>query len=144
MPELILFTSVWPLALYLLFGMLVPVAMARAWMRKSGQERLIHVQDLFGRGELGLLGLALTVPIIWDIQRSTYAPQTIAAGSVLLGITGMMAAAVWVESYCRTLTGTRNEPRRAWRDSRNLAFFIFTMAGVAEILLYRLARVLSL
>ena len=143
MAELILFTSVWPLALYLLFGMFVPVAMARAWMRKSGQEQRIHIQDLFGRGELGLLALALTVPIIWDLQKSAYAPQTIAAGSVLVGITGMMAAAVWVESYCRTLTGTRNDPKRAWRDSKNLAFFIFTMAGVTEILLYRLARILS-
>jgi hypothetical protein len=143
MLQLTLFTSVWPLALYLLFGMFVPVAMARAWMRKSGQERRIHIQDLFGRGELGLLALALTVPIIWDLQKSAYAPQTIAAGSVLVGVTGMMAAAVWVESYCRNLTGTRNDPKRAWRDSHNLAFFIFTMAGVAEILLYRFARVLS-
>src|SRR5919198_6435666 len=99
MTQLILFTSVWPLALYLLFGMFVPVAMARAWMRKSGQERRIHIQDLFGRGELGLLSLALTVPIIWDLQKSAYAPQTIASGSVLVGITGMMAAAVWGGSF---------------------------------------------
>jgi hypothetical protein len=144
MPELILFKSIWPLALYVLFGIFMPVAMARAWIRKTGQERRIHVKDLFGRGELGLLALALTVPIIWDIQRSGYAPQTIAAGSVIAGVIGIMAAAVWVESYCRHLTGARNDPGRAWRDSRSLAFFVFTMAAIVEILLCRLGRVLPL
>ena len=38
-------------------------------------------------------------------------------------------------------TGMSNNPERAWRDSRNLAFLVFSMAIVIEILLERFAKV---
>ena len=68
-------------------------------------------------------------------------PQTRALGSVLLALSGTMAATVWIESYCRSATGMPNNPERAWRDSRNLAFLVFSMAVVIEILLDRFAKV---
>jgi hypothetical protein len=142
MPEVTLAKTIGWLALYLVLGVLVPLCMARRWMRKNGHNVPVALKDLFGNGELGLFSLALTIPVIWDFQRSGFAPQTAAMGSVLLGVTGIMASAVWVESYCRDLTGTRNDRQRTWRDSRNLAFFIFCMAAVGELLLHRLAKVL--
>jgi hypothetical protein len=78
---------------------------------------------------------------IWDVLRSTFAPQTIAAASVLLAMGGIMAMTVWVETYCRQHSGTDWHPQRAWRDSRSLALFVFSMAAVLEILLDRLSRV---
>jgi len=83
----------------------------------------------------------LGISVIWDLLQSHYMPQTRALGSVLLALSGTMAAAVWIESYCRSATGMHNSPERAWRDSRNLAFLVFSMAVVIEILLDRFAKV---
>ena len=97
-------------------------------------------KQLFERGELGLIGLVLVISVIWDLLRSPYMPQTIALGSVLLAVSGTMAGTVWIETYCRQSTGVSNNPE-AWRDSRNMAFLVFSMAIVIEILLERFAKV---
>ena len=70
-----------------------------------------------------------------------YSSQTIALGSVFLAMTGIMSGAVWIESYCRRSTGIRFTPERAWRDSRSLAFLVFSLAAMTEILLDRFAKV---
>jgi len=70
--------------------------------------------------------------------------QTIALAAVLLAVIGTMAGDVWIESYCRLSTGTAWNSDRTWRDSRNLAFLVFTMASVIEILLDRFAKVAAL
>jgi hypothetical protein len=70
--------------------------------------------------------------------------QTIAVAAVLLAVVGTMAGDVWIESYCRLSTGTSCNPERTWRDSRNLAFLVFSMAVVVEILLDRFAKVAAL
>ena len=48
-------------------------------------------------------------------------------------MTGIMSGAVWIESYCRRSTGIRFTPERAWRDSRSLAFLVFSLAAMTEI-----------
>lgn len=130
----------WWMALYLILGVFVPWAMTRTWAHQHKHKVQCSPQKLFQRGELGIFGLVLAISVIWDLQRSQYPSLTIAIGSIILAASGMMAAAVWVESYCRETTGTETDPKRIWRDSRALAFLVFSVAAVTEILLGRLAR----
>jgi len=132
------------ISLYLVLGVLVPWATSLAWAHQHGSHLRPRPKQLFQRGELGLAGLVLSISVIWDLLQSQYMLHTRALGSVLLAVSGIMAAAVWIESYCRHSTGTDSNPERAWRDSRNLAFFVFSMAAVIEMLLDRFAIVAAL
>lgn len=128
-------------SLYLIPVFLLPWAVSRSWVHQRGGTVRYSPKQLFERGELGLLSLVLASAVVWDLLRSGFAPHTIAAGSVLLGLAGIMAMTVWVETYCRQRSKTDWHPQRAWRDSHSLALFVFGMAAVVEILLDRLGRV---
>jgi hypothetical protein len=130
---------VW-IALYLLPAFLLPWAVSRSWVQQRGGTVRYSPRQLFERGELGLMSLVLASGVIWDFLRSEFAPHTIAAGTVLLAMVGIMAMTVWVETYCRQHSGTDWHPERAWRDSWSLGLFVFSMAAVMEILLDRLSR----
>ena len=130
--------------LYLCLGLLVPWVMTRAWAHQHHSAVQPRLRQLFQNGELGLVGLMLAISVIWDLQKSQFTSQTIALGSVFLAMSGIMAAAVWIESYCRRSTGTKFTPERAWRDSRNLALLVFSLAMVTEILLDRFVKVVAL
>jgi hypothetical protein len=132
------------IGLYLVLGIGVPWALTRAWAQQHQSTLQPRLRQVFQHAELGLVGLMLAISVIWDLQKSQYAPSTIALGSVFLAMTGIMSASVWIESYCRRSTGTRFTPDRAWRDSRNLAFLVFSLAVVTEILLDRFAKVIAL
>jgi hypothetical protein len=128
------------ISLYLILCVFVPWATSLAWAHQHGRDLRLRPKQLFERGELGLVGLVLGISVIWDLLQSQYMPQTRALGAVLLAVSGIMAWAVWIETYCRNSTGMRCNPERAWRDSRNLAFLVFSMAAVIEILLDRFAK----
>jgi len=96
---------------------------------------------LFRRGELGLLSLLLALSVIWDLQRSGFSPPMVAVGSVLLAMSGIMAASVWVETYCREATNSQLDLRRSWVASRNLSLLVFSISIVTEVLLDRLTKV---
>lgn len=130
---------VW-IALYVLPAFLLPWAVSRSWVQQRGGTVRYSPKQLFERGELGLMSLVLASGVIWDFLRSEFAPHTIAVGTVLLAMVGIMAMTVWVETYCRQHSGTDWHPERAWRDSRSLGLFVFSMAAVMEILLDRLTR----
>lgn len=132
------------IGLYLVLGVGMPWAMTRAWAQQHQSTMQPSLRQVFQHGELGLVGLMLAISVIWDLQKSQYSPSTIALGSVFLAMTGIMSGAVWIESYCRRTTGIRFTPERAWRDSRNLAFLVFSLAVVTEILLDRFAKVVAL
>lgn len=127
--------------LYVILGIFVPWVMTRTWAHQNGSDLRPRPKQLFQHGELGLVSLMIAISVIWDLQQSPYVPHTIALGSVLLGLSGIMAGSVWIESYCRRATGTRIYPERVWRDSQSLAFLVFSMAAVMEILLDRFAKV---
>lgn len=127
--------------LYLVLGIFVPWALTQAWAQQHKTATPLQLKQLLQHGELGLLGLMLAISIIWDLQKSQYSSHTIALGSVFLGMTGIMSGSVWVEAYCRRITGIRYTPERMWRDSRSLAFLVFSLALVTEILLDRFAKV---
>lgn len=129
------------ISLYLVLGVLVPWATALAWAHQHESDLRPRPRQLFQRGELGLVGLVLVISVIWDLLQSNYMPQTKALGAILLAVVGTMAGSVWIESYCRHSTGTDCSPERSWRDSRNLAFLVFSMTIVVEILLDRFAKV---
>jgi hypothetical protein len=131
------------IVLYLTLGIGVPWAMTRAWAQQHQSTIQPGLKQLFQHGELGLVGLMLAISVIWDLQKSHYTPYTIALGSVFVATPGIMSGVVWVESYCRRATDTRFTVERAWRDSRNLSFLVFSLAFVAEVLLDRLAKVAS-
>jgi len=134
----------WWIGLYLILAMFVPWTMTRTWAHQHRSKVRPTLGQLFQRGELGLAGLVLAISAMWDLQNSQYAPQTLAVGSVILALSGIMAGAVWIEGYCRHSTGAEIHPKRVWRDSRNLAFLILSIAGVAEILLDRFTKVMRL
>jgi len=131
------------IGLYVIPVLFLPWASSRAWVDQSGNELQIGPKKLFQRGELGLISLVLVSSVIWDLLQSQFMPGTIALGSILLALAGIMAVNVWVETYCRQTSGARWTPARAWRDSRNLALAVFSMAAVVEILLDRFAKVAS-
>ena len=132
------------ISLYLILGVFVPWATSLAWAHQHRSDLRPRPKQLFERGELGLVGLVLGISVIWDLLQSQYMPQTRALGAVLLAVSGTMAGAVWIETYCRNSNGMRSNPDRAWRDSRDLAFLVFSMAAVIEILLDRFAKVAAL
>jgi hypothetical protein len=134
---------VW-IGLYLVMGVLVPWATALSWAHQHGTEVRPRPRQLFQRGELGLVGLVVVISVIWNLLQSQFMPQTIAVAGVLLAVIGTMAGDVWIEDYCRQSTGTACNPERTWRDSRNLAFLVFSMALVIEILLDRFAKAAAL
>jgi hypothetical protein len=129
------------ISLYLILVVFVPWATSLAWAHQHGSDLRPRPKQLFERGELGLVGLVLGISVIWDLLQSQYMLQTRALGAVLLAVSGTMAGAVWIETYCRRSTGMRCNPERAWRDSRDLAFLVFSLAAVIEILLDRFAKV---
>ncbi len=131
---------IWWLGLYLILGIFVPWTMTRTWAHQHGSKIRPTLRQLFQRGELGLAALVLAISVMWDLQNSQYAPQTLAVGSVILALSGIMAGAVWIEGHCRHSAGVEIDPKRVWRDSRNLAFLILSIAGVAEILLDRFTK----
>lgn len=132
------------IALYLGLGIFLPWVMTRAWAHQHQSTVMPSVRQLFQHGELGLISLMLAISVIWDLQNSQYSSYTVALGSVFLAMTGIMAGCVWVEAYCRRNTGTRFTSERAWRDSRNLAFLVFSLSIVTEILLDRFVKVTAL
>jgi len=85
----------------------------------------------------------LACSVIWNLLQSQFTPYTVALGSVIMGLSGIMAVSVWVETYCRQSSGGDQRPERGWRDSRNLALLVFSMAAVLEILLDRFAKVVG-
>ena len=129
------------ISLYLLPVVFLPWALSRAWVHQHGSDLQLRPKLLFQRGELGLLSLILACSVIWNLLQSQFMPHTIALGSVLMALGGIMAASVWVEAYCRESSLKDWNPKRAWRDSRNLALLVFSMAAVMEILLDRFAKV---
>ena len=129
------------ISLYLIPVVFLPWALSRAWVHQHGADLRLRPKQLFQRGELGLLGLILSSSVIWNLLQSQFTPYTIALGAVLMALAGTMAASVWVETYCRESGLKSSNPKRAWRDSRNLALLVFTMAAVMEILLDRFAKV---
>lgn len=133
---------IWWFALYGMMGIMVPWALVKAWIHQHGTGWKPGIREIFKQGELGLVGLILAASVIWDLQKSSFTFATVAVGSILLALSGIMAANVWVETYCRNATTTRHDPARSWRDSRNLALLVFSIAMVAETLLDRLAKVL--
>jgi hypothetical protein len=129
------------IALYGIPIVLLPWAISRAWMQQHGTTLQVRPKQLFQRGELGLVSLVIAISVTWNLLQSQFMPHTIALASILLALSGIMAMNVWIETYCRQGSGERWTPARAWRDSRNMALLVFSMAAVMEILLDRLTRV---
>ena len=128
------------ISLYLIPVVFLPWAISRTWAHQHGSDLQHGPKQLFQRGELGLLSLILASSVIWDLLQSQFTPYTIALGSVLLAVSGIMSVSVWVETYCRQTSEMICRPARAWRDSRNLALLVFSMAAVMEIMLDRFAK----
>ena len=131
------------IALYMIPVTLLPWAMASSWNQQRGTAARFSPRELFKRGELGLLSLILASSVIWDLLQSQFTPHTRALGSILLAVGGVMAVNVWVETYCRQHSGTDWHPERAWRDSRNMALLVFSMAAVVQILLDRFTKLVT-
>ena len=117
------------------------MVMARVWAQQHGAAVRPNTKQLFQRGELGLVAMVLAISVIWNLQTSQYSMESIAVGSIFLALGGIMALAVWIESQCRQLSGTPDNPTRAWHDSFSLAFFVFSMAIGIEVLLDRFTKV---
>jgi hypothetical protein len=131
---------VW-MGLYLIPAIILPMAISRSWVHQHGRAVQFNPKNLFERGELGLFSLILSSSVIWNLMQSQYMPHTIALASIIMVLGGIMALTVWIEAYCRRQSGTDWHPARAWKDSRNLALLVFSMAAVLQVLLDRLAKV---
>src|SRR5207302_8980265 len=103
MPEWITAKWRWSAGRCLALGVLLPWSMTRSWARRRHKDFKPTPSRLFRRGELGLLSLLLALSVIWDLQRSGFSPPMVAVGSVLLAMSGIMAASVWVGLCCRAV-----------------------------------------
>jgi hypothetical protein len=131
------------IGLYLILGLLVPWATSVAWVHQHNSNLETGLRHLFERGELGLVGLVISIAMIWDLLQSQYMPHTRAVAAILFAVCGTMAGSVWIETHCRRRTGADYKPERAWQDSRKMVLLIFSMAAVVEILLDRFAKVVA-
>ena len=131
------------IGLYVIPGICLPWAIARTWNHQHDAAGRFTLKQLFRRGELGLLSLILTSSVIWDLLQSQFTPYSVALGSIILAVIGIMAVNVWVETFCRQHSGTDWRPERAWRDSRNLGLLVLSMSAVMEVLLDRFSKVVS-
>jgi len=129
--------------LYVVPVVFLPWAISRTWVHQHGRDLQLTPLRFYKRGELGLPSLILAISAIWNLLQSPFQHNTVALGAVILGLSGMMAAAVWVETYCRQASGTDWHPERAWRDSKSLALLVFSTAAVMQILLDRVAKVVA-
>lgn len=129
------------LFLYGTLGVCAPFWLIRTWEHQHARKIQAGPRQLFKFGELGLVSLILAISVIWDLQKSQFTSHTVALGSILLAFGGVMAGVVWTESYCRRCTGKPFSTDRTWRDSRNLALMVFSMASVVQILITRMAKV---
>lgn len=96
---------------------------------------------LLQRGELGLFGLFLAIPVILDLRRSSLLAQFITADALVLAVAGLMAASTWLEDYSREAEGLGGQDERTWVDSRRLLFLVFSIAFATEVLLEHSAEV---
>lgn len=131
------------IAAFLVPVFFLPWAISRAWMHQHGVQIQASPRSFFARGELAVLSVVLACSVIWNLLQSEFMPHTIALGAIVLAIAGIMALSVWVECYCRQNSQKRRDPDRGWRDSRNLALCVFSVATVLQILLDRLQRVVT-
>jgi hypothetical protein len=134
---------IWWLLLYWMALILVPRALVHAWTHQYGKGLKPKIHEIFQRGELGMLSMVFSTAAIWNLQRSSFTFASVAIGSVLLGVSGVMGVNVWVEHYCRSATAYRLSPGRSWKDSRDIALLVFSIATVVEMLIDRLTKISS-
>src|ERR1700739_984685 len=127
------------LGIYVGFGLLAPWLLR--WTRKGQSGLATSHRKLFERGELGLFGLLLAISAMLDLRRSGLPTQLILSVAVILGISGLMAASVWLEDYSRVSRGLPNPDERTWVDSRKLLFLAASIAFTTEVLLEHSAEV---
>ena len=132
---------IWWLILYWMAVILVPRALVHAWAHQHRKVLKPKIHEIFQRGELGMLSMVFSAAAIWDLQGSSFTFASVAIGSVLLGVSGVMGANVWVEHYCRSASAYRLSPGRSWHDSRNITLLVFSIATVVEMLLDRLTKI---
>ncbi len=84
----------WWITLYLGLGLAVPWVLTGIWAHQHHLKVQPNAKQLFRRGEVGLVSLILAISGIWDLQKSHYSALTIAVGSILLALGGIMAVAV--------------------------------------------------
>src|SRR5271157_5452425 len=99
--------ALWWMGLYGAIGVLAPWLLR--WTPKGRSGLDTSPRKLFQRGELGLFGLLLAI-------------------SVVLGLSGLMAASAWLEDYSRVSQGLANPDQRTWVDSRRLLFLVVSIA----------------
>jgi hypothetical protein len=131
------------IGLTLIPTLFLPWALSRTWVHQHRVELEASPRKLFVRGELGLISAILAGSVIWNLLQSEFVLHTIALGSILLAFSGIMALTVWVECYCRESSREMCEPGRIWRDSRDLALCVLSVATVVQILLDRLGTVVT-
>jgi hypothetical protein len=130
--------ALWWLGLYGGCGVLVPWLVR--WTQKGRSRLDTSPRTLFQRGELGLFGLPLAISAALDLHRSALPTQFIVANVVVLGVSGLMAGAAWLEDYSRWEQGLASQDVRTWVDSRKLLFLVFCIAFTTEVLLAHFAE----
>jgi len=110
------------------------------WTQKGRSGLDTSPRTLFQRGELGLFGLPLAISAALDLHRSALPTQFIVANAVVLGVSGLMAGAAWLEDYSRWEQGLASQDVRTWVDSRKLLFLVFCIAFTTEVLLAHFAE----
>lgn len=105
------------------------------WTQKGRNGLDTSARKLFQRGELGLFGTFLAISAVLDLQRSALPTQFVVANVVVLGVSGLMAGAAWLEDYSRWEQGLASQDERTWVDSRKLLFLVFSIAFTTEVLL---------
>jgi len=131
--------ALWWLALYGGFGMLAPWLLRWTQAGQSGLDT--SPRKLLQRGELGLFGLLLAISAVLDLRRSGLPIQLILTNAMIVVVSGLMAAATWLEDHSRDSQGLANADERTWVDSRRLLFLVFSIAFTTEVLVEHSAEV---
>jgi|SRR5579859_932506 len=125
--------ALWWLGLYGGCGVLLPWLLR--WTQQSREGLDVSPRRMFQGGELGLFGLVLAIATVLDLQRSNWPSLLIGVNSVVVGISGLMAASAWLSDYSRMEEGLSSHDERTWVDSRRLLFLVFSIAFTTQVLL---------
>jgi hypothetical protein len=120
-------------------GVFAPVLVARAFFYYSLKRPPVALNEFYGRGELGLISLLLSLTVIVDVLKSDQSGLLVRIMAWSIAIFGLFAGGQWATALCIDKAGQIVDWKRLWRDSKVLAWAVFAIGIVTEILLERLA-----
>lgn len=115
-------------------GVFGPLIVGVMFVRYAARRPRITLRQFYEKGELGLASLLIALSVIVDVRKSHYAPDPVGWIVFCLSAFAFASAYVWAVPLCTGLVGASVDWGKVWRDSWRIAFVVFSVGLVTEIL----------